>query len=303
MDDEHDPSAFEREFDFDAYMIDEPLLTRLDELARNTLIRTAEDPLLTSCIATGPADESFRFSSVSELKDHFDRTRIAIQELRIDYRAGQQRVLLSFPEKKLGKGAIRLVAFGKTPDIDFTVEAFARELQHAGAAYHWIIRGLVFHAAPKRLLATALFGLSFLLLFQVLYYAYATKIGVNVDPHLLSPGNEYFKDVERAIKSSSIDEKLDVILRGELQSFENVSEVLTRARGRIVGASLGLVVLSVLSFCLRAFSNCYPRTFFKIGLARERWARLERARDVWLIGVGIAFVVNIVSGLIIAFLL
>lgn len=293
-------STFSRELKLLGYVVDEPALRRVDAYSTQALAKELEaDANITqSCVASTKNEGSAKFESVDALIAHFAESREIIKDLRIDYQTAKQRIEVFFD----GDGTIKFSAYGPAPEFHFVAEGLDRVLKQCDPDYHWLARMIAFSRKPRRLLAFFIPLLSVVLLSQSFYYFYATRIGVDINPALLYEDNTYYQDVERAIESPSLEDKLDTLLKGELKGFTNVTQVLETTQLVIGALVAALVVLGLGIAALRSFSNAYPRAFFAIGLANQQLSKLERKREVWAIGVAIAFAVNLVAGSIVALL-
>jgi hypothetical protein len=293
-------STVSREVEIIGYVLDEPSLRRMDEYARASLSNDSagDSPIELDCVASTKNSITLHFKSVKMLLDHFSRTKDLIKELGLDYQVSNAgRINIFFHDDV----RIRFIAYGPTPNSEFIAEGLTRELKNCDPHYNWLARLLAFSWAPQWWLTFLIVPLSFFLLAEGFYYVYASRIGVNVDSSLLYEGNTYYQDVERAITSSSIEDKLDVLLKGHLKGFTNVSAVLENTQVLIGTAAIALFGMVLLLVALRSYSSAYARAFFALGLGTEQLRRLERKRDIWVIAVAIAFVVNLVAGLLVAF--
>jgi hypothetical protein len=127
-------------------------------------------------------------------------------------------------------------------------------------------------------------------------------VGVNIDPSLIPSGNTYFQEVEQALKSDSLSRKLDVLLMAQLRSFRNVQDVLDLLEGLIVFSLIALSIIAVSMLLLRVIARLYPLSFFAFGHQREVLSKLQHKREIWGVAVLLAFIVNVIAGLLITFL-
>jgi hypothetical protein len=295
-------STFTRSIELAAYLIDEPFLKGVDTFVRESCsgLSDGSKPLSLSCMVQTTDDGSCTFNSIDELLSHFARSRELIRELRLDYRAERgERIEITFPPQKV----VDFSAYGDSPKFHFLADGLARELRRSDANFHWLARTLAFSRVPRRILASLIPLVSWLLLLAVGYYFHAKKVGVDVDPKLLYDDNTYYQDVERAIKSESTDEKLNILLRGELKNFRNVTVVIGQIKRQIAVLSIALLLIAAGLLAIRSISSAYPRSFFAIGHGVERLRKLERKREIWIVGVVIAFIINLAAGLLVAFAL
>lgn len=299
MSDTEHRSTFSTEVELVGYVVDEPALARLDRYLKSSLLgdTSGTDDIDVLCVTSGPEDKSSSFHGIDELINHYQLTRETIHDLRLDYSCERGRIEIFFESD----GTVEMSAYGPTRDFHFVSEGLVREIKGLAPEYNWPAKLFGFSRLPRRLLISLVPFVSFFLLSQVVYYYYATNIGVDVSAELLYDDNSYYQDVERAIRSSEVDVKLDVLLRGQLKGFTNVSEVLVRTRFLIIGAVAALIAVFACATGLKSYASAYSRSFFAVGLAVDRLRALERKREIWVVGVAIALIVNIVAGLIVAF--
>lgn len=281
--------------------MDEPSLRRIDTYVRNSLGENGDEsaPTELDCLISTYDGATFRFKSIDMLLDHCSKTRDLIKNLDLNFRATDiGRINIYFQDA----GVVRFTVSGSAQNTEFMAEGLTREIKNCGPSHNWLIRLLAFSRSPGEWLTILLVMISLFLLWEIPYYFYADRVGVDINPSLLHDGNLYYRDVEHAIQSSSIEEKLNVLLKGQLKNFTNVSAVLKSTQIRIGAGAAVLVGIVFLLFALRSYSSAYPRAYFSLGLATDHLHRLERKRDIWTIGVGLAFVVNLVAGIVVAFL-
>lgn len=294
-------TTFSREVELIGYVLDEATLRRVDQYARASLRpdSSAGATIDSDCAAITRDGATLRFKSVDALLAHFETAKDLIEKLGLDYYAKDSgRISVFFDDD----GTIRFTAYGPTPNTEFVAEGLTREIKNCDPHYHWLARFIAFSRRPQWWLATLLVPVSFLLIAFIAYYFYASRVGVNVDQSLLYEGNTYYQDVERAISSKSIEEKLNILLKGQLKGFTNVSAVLANTQARIGTVVVVLIGMVLLLLALRSYAAAYPRAFFSLGPASDQLHRLERKRELWIVGVGLAFVINVAAGLFVAFL-
>jgi len=154
----------------------------------------------------------------------------------------------------------------------------------------------------KRIFEYLLIGVSLVLLAQIFYLSYAQRVGVDLkDSTILKNGNDYFNLVEDAIKSDSIAVKLDVLLLNELRGFTNVSVVIERTKFLITVLSISVVVILLAYLILILLRKRFPLVYYSLSeLHRKRYTKIIKEREVIVISIIIAFVINIISGIILS---
>jgi len=293
-------STFSREVELIGYVLDEPTLRRVDQYSRASLRQDASTEVTVDldCVAVMRDGATLRFKSVDALLAHFQTAKDVIKKLGLDYYSKDSgRISVFFDDD----GTIRFTAHGPTPNTEFVAEGLTREIKNCDQHYHWLARFIAFSRTPQWWLTTLLIPVSFLLVVLIAYYFYASRIGVNVDQSLLYEGNTYYQDVERAISSNSIEEKINILLKGQLKGFTNVSAVLANTQARIGTVAVVLIGMVLLLLALRSYAAAYPRAFFALGTATDQLHRLERKREIWIMGVALAFGINVAAGLFVAF--
>ena len=131
-------------------------------------------------------------------------------------------------------------------------------LQSLNQEYPWAARFFVLNSRFRRFTSVvSAFALLFLAFF-VAFYIYARFVGVDVDPKLLPQGMSYYQEVEKAINSPDLGDKLNVLLRGHYEHFINVTDFLAKYRARIGYCVTAFVVLFVVSWVSRRLVRYYP---------------------------------------------
>jgi hypothetical protein len=123
-----------------------------------------------------------------------------------------------------------------------------------------------------------------------------------VNPSILPAGTAYYQRVEAAIQSDDLGEKLDVLLMGNFRGFMNVSDFFRIMRAIIVACLLAILILGAAAWISRHLKRYYPLSFFATGHQQEVLTRIEKKRDLWVTGIIIGFIVNIIAGILIAIL-
>ncbi len=282
------------------YVVTQDALQRLDALMRE-VIGTGDETVEIRITASIKSGADIDFENFSGLVEYLTEHRDALASLAVEYRrSGSAAISVNFDED----GTADINGFGGQIDFAYNVERVKREVLAAGREYSSPIRFLMFSAIPRRLIGSSIVLLSFFLLLNILYYFYGSSVGVDIDSHHLVSGNAFFQEVSKAIDSTDVQEKLNVLLRGQLKGFQNISEILKATTTRISYTSIALAIIFVVGLGLRTSRRLYPLTFFAIGpWAVERLQEMERRREIVGVGVILAFVVNMVAGVVLAFIM
>ena len=137
---------------------------------------------------------------------------------------------------------------------------------------------------------------------NIFFLFYTQEVGVDLkDSSLLINGNEYFNVVEEAIKSDSISKKLDVLLLKELRGFTNASEIINGTKSYITFSSFGILITLLIYLLLIQLKNRFPLVYFNLSdLQKRRHSKMVKEREVILISILVAFIINIISGIILS---
>lgn len=200
------------------------------------------------------------------------------------------------------KGKIELSAYGNAIDFQFDIDQLIREIQKCDQEYNGFIKNFIIKRDLSRLFVLLISLISFLLLYSIGFYFYASNVGVNINPNVIPNGNEYFKQVERAIQSDDLSEKLNVLLTSQLKGFANVQDILQRTQTFSVFLLTSLAIAIILFFLFKYIKKLYPLAFFEFEANKKILSDIYRKRDIVWVGVILGFVVNIIAGLAIAFL-
>lgn len=284
------------------YIVDEDLLKRVDKLESEIIAGSdaGEQVAISRYLITRKRD-------VVEFKSS-DRLLADLNESPVDIRSVSVRRTL---HRESGidvvfsnDGEIRVSGFSDNSDFQFNVERLHELLLSSSEEQSWVVRALVgLRPRYRLLLSTLLLLLSFLLLFSVFYYAYATRVGVDIDPGLIPRGNEYLQKAADALKSNDVNTKLNALLLAQLSGFENVSDVLARTRRSIIIYLAGIFVIATLLLVRKLLERLYPRAFFLFGQNRRSYSSLQSKRQIWGVAIVIGFLVNVAAGLAIAIMM
>jgi hypothetical protein len=295
-------SRVNRVFDFPGYIVTKEALEKIDHLATSIFDELSTNGNIKTSVMIylrTKEKREFQFGSISLAKDMIETDKCIVEDLELRYTKGDKYGIdIDFRSW----GEICLNAFGEDPSFQFRIHSIEKEIETYDQEYSWPIRQLFLRNKVRLLVMLGIVVSSLTLLFHIFYYSYGHNVGVNIDPKLLVRGFSYFSDVDKAIKSDSIAFKLNVLLRGQLQHFDNISNIQLRSKKWIKATSISLVIFSILFAVLRIVKNLYPLAFIALGVNEKKLIRLEKQREIWLIGIVVAFVVNLLAGLAIAFI-
>jgi hypothetical protein len=246
--------------------------------------------------ATLGRDRTVRYNNLEAVLDQLNNTNEEVSDFSIQY-DGDINLSIAFNPK----GKIELNASGTTPDLQYYSDQVLREIERCDQEHNWAVKTFIFKKWPTSILSSAIVSLSFGLFITIGMFFLAQSIGVNVDPSIIPPGNTYFRQVEEALKTQDINKKLDTLLIGQLRGFTNASDFISQQQKTMTFLLAGIAVSAILLFILNRIQKLYPRSFFALGRQKEKFAKMERQREVWGIGIIVAFIINIVSGILLSF--
>lgn len=299
----NDPTVeVQRTFHMPGYVLDAGILRRIDTVCKESIAKTEEtsdDKLKFECWEKTDEGQVARFDKIDSLIEHLDTGAFNPDRITLQYtlpdRAG---IHLTFQQK----GHAELVAYSKSLDFRFYVEELDREIRRSDQEYTWAVKALIFRPYASRAVKSLLLPLSIVLLASTAYYIYARQVGVNINPSVIPRGNAYYKQVEEAIRSPDLSTKIDVLLAGQLQGFINVDDVLRRQESLIVLCLIAIGLAGSFLLIRRWVVRLYPLSFFAFDTQKPRLAKLQRKREILGVAVILGFIVNLVAGLLIAFL-
>jgi hypothetical protein len=176
------------------------------------------------------------------------------------------------------------------------------ELLLADEEYPNYAKSIVIPRFTKRIIEVLLISVSIFLLTQIFYLSYAKRVGVDLkDTSVIQKGNEYFNLVENALKSDSSNEKLNVLLIKELRGFTNVSEIIKRTKSLISILSIGVVIIFLAYILLLLLRKRFPLVYYNLSeIHTKRYDKIQKEREIIVISILIAFVINILSGIVLS---
>ncbi len=280
------------------YILVGNIIQKVDEIAKQA-VNNQENSKVSSTAywITSKTDEMLKFETIDKFLNHVNSENIDFLSISLQYVIlGEAGISVEFTHK----GKIELSAYSDAPDFQFNIDRLIREIKKGEQEYNGFIKRFVLKGDLPRLLMTLVFSFSWLLLSSIGYYFYAQQVGVNIDSSLIPNGNEYARQVEQAIKSNDVLEKLDVLLLAQLRGFSNVDNVLQRQQNMSAVFLVLLAITTGLYFLSRFIVKLYPLTFFEFEPQKKALSEIYRKRDIVWVGVVIGFVVNVIAGLVIA---
>lgn len=287
----------------DGYVVKPEHLQRLDSTIKTCELFGDQDPNDVHCPIRYHAfieDGSIRqFQSLDDLIDYPNTSPEIIEGLRVGRCTDDDRKV----EVELSTfGEIIIDVCGPPNVVETIVHTLSRQLRALDQKYSWLVNRFVLGGRPRRLSIFLLVQVVLLLMFSIAYYVYGLKVGVDVDPNVLPGGTAYAQRIEAAIQSDDLSEKLNVLLMGNLRGFINVSDFFQITRAIIVACLLAILILGAAVWISRHLRRYYPQSFFATGHQQEVLTRIEKKRDLWVTGIIIGFIVNIIAGILIAIL-
>ncbi|MBI5301870.1 MAG: hypothetical protein HY868_07020 [Chloroflexi bacterium] len=196
-------------------------------------------------------------------------------------------------------GNIIIDVCGPSNKVGGIVHAFSQHLRSLDQEYPWFAKSIILDRRPRGLITLITLLASFVLMWTIGYYLYASRVGVNINPDLL-PGMTYAQRIEKAIQSQDLGEKMNALLLSTLRDFTNVSDILHTVQTIIIVCIVLILVMAIFDRLLKHLKQYFPLAFFAIGHQQEVIARLEKTREIWIVGILVAFVVNILAGIVVA---
>lgn len=281
------------------YILDTDILKKIHETCINIVRHKNRKKVEQAYWIEDKGSNKIKFESFEKLLSYTSSEKTGYATINLKYVISDEvGISIEFTHK----GKIELSAYGNAPDFQFNIDQLIREIQKCEQEYNSVIKNFVVKRDLSRVFLIAIFGVSLLLLYSIGYYSYAKNVGVNINPSVIPSGNQYYKQVEEAIQSDDISEKLNVLLTSQLKGFTNVQDILQRQQNFSVFLLITLAILTALFFLARFLNKLYPLAFFEFEPHKKTLANIYRKRDIVWVGVILGFVVNIVAGIVIALL-
>ena len=212
------------------YVLGHDSLSRIDRSAKKMFSKVGD--ITQEFLVIGK--ETTSCATLNEVTRLFEESRLVPIGIGLSYTSNDGGLRVLFQPN----GQIRVYARGQLKGFENQFENIKRELRGCDQEPNFLVTSLVFSRYSRRILTGALFlifATSFFLAWETCYYFYAASVGVDIDPKLIPDGNAYFKEVEQALQKGSDAEKIDVLLRGQLRMFSNVSGVTAVPESRMEG--------------------------------------------------------------------
>lgn len=184
--------------------------------------------------------------------------------------------------------------------VEGVVHSIGQYLRALDQQFSWFVRSFVLNSHPRRLAAGLAVWATLMLVFLLGYYLYALRVGVDVSSDLISSGMTYYQRVEEAIRSQDLTEKLNILLLSEFRGFMNVTDFLRLLRNLMVACLLAVLIPGSAARISRHLKRYFPPSFFAIGHQKEVLVRIEKKRELWIAGIIVGFIVNIIAGILVA---
>lgn len=287
----------------DGYVVKPEHLQRLHSIITDCELFQGDSSTDRNCIVTYRAfleDGSvFQFRSIEEVLSHPNTPPEVIEGLRISALGeGDEKIEVELDNS----GEVVIDACGPPHVVEGVVHTIGQHLRALDQQFSWFVKSFVLNSRPRRLAARLAVQATLMLVFLLGYYFYALKVGVDVSSDLISPGMTYYQSVEAAIRSQDLTEKLNVLLLGNFRGFMNVTDVLRLLRNLMVACVLAVLILGTAAWISRHLKHYFPPSFFAIGHQKEMLVRIEKKRELWIAGIIVGFIVNIIAGILVAVL-
>lgn len=292
-------SRLNKIFDYPGYIISKEALERLNSQIIKFLSENSDLPIAFIINIRTSEGKQLQFTSFDSFKEFMENGQTIAKDIEVRY-TQSSKYGLSIDFRRCG--IIEIDGFGEDPTFQFKLHLLEKEIETFKQDYSWPVRQLFFSSKIRKLFMMIIIFSSFSLLFNIFYFFYGNTVGVNIDPNYLIRGNEYFKEVVDAIKSDSLNLKFDVLLKGQLRHFDNISNIKIRTQNFLKYSLIVLVISSIILLILQAIKKLYPVSFISIGTNAKKLIKMEKQREIWIVGIVIAFIINLISGIIIVFI-
>jgi len=286
--------------DIPGYIVDATILRNINSIAEETLLRSGKKTRASHTFsAKFGGQEVQNFKNFEQICNALDASRDDIDEIKLRYSLPEQSALdITFAKN----GKISIGGFSSEIDFNFNISRLQSEIRRCEQEYSILVRKLFFTSRARTFPIIFMFFCSAFLMYSLLTYLYALRVGVNIDPTLITPGMTYFQKVESAIRSDDVNRKLNVLLSGQLRGFTNLSDYLIRKQRDIIISLVAIVFMGAAIYARVAIAPLYPRAIFLFGDAKIRLSKIQHKRDVWTIAIGIGFIINLIAGFVVAIL-
>jgi hypothetical protein len=291
-------TSISEDLDLFSFVLDKDAIERIERLAFSA-VAGQDDDLISEYAVRTVSNKNIEFDSFSSLLDYLQTEPRNVASVSLEHtkeEASGVRIVFG------SSGDIELSGFSNTASFDFELDHLRQAILQSKQEYNWFVRSFLWEQWPLVfvfLLAMA----SLVLLFSVGYYSYARAVGINIDPTLIPSDNRFAERIADAVRSNDINKKLDVLLMAQLKDFTNVRDVLGEVGTAISIELFCIAVLIVAMVARKLLARLYPRSFFVFGNNEKVYRDLQTKRQVWGIAVGVAFVVNVIAGVVVAFMM
>jgi len=290
-----------KEFHISGYSLESDTFKKIYNFSKEIMQSNKGEEKFPEIIVDTEDNHSHNFKSFNEYEDSFANEAIKIKELTVKCSSIDQKYLnIHFHSD----GYISLKLESLPNESQQILDKLISELNRLDPNFNFIIRFIFFSKRAESILLTLFSFISLVILYNVVYYIYASNVGINLkDPSLIPKGNEYYREVEDALKSDSLYTKIDILLKGELKNFTNVEIILDERINYIKFSLIFLVIIVIIYFIIKSVKKLYPKSFFAISPYQTKLlTSILRKRDIWNIGVFLALIINIVAGLVLVLL-
>ena len=292
-------SNYNKNLRIKGYVLTESILKNLEELTAS-IVKLDEDSVRCNYEISLEKGLDKNLQDLDSVVKFFENPRackrLTLETTNRSYKS-QSRISIIFHSD----GDINIRFYGNTEnDFEYKIEKIIGEIEKCEPGSNKFLT-FVFQKHDKTikfLIGSATLLTFVIFTFNVWYLNYAKKVGVNVSSEILVDGNSYYEQVDKAIASESTNEKLNVLLRGQLKNFTNVKDVVeqTSKRAKYFGIAF---VLSILMLLLQKFgSSLFPASFYSIGVGKEKLTAIQRKREILFVVIILGIIVNIASTII-----
>jgi hypothetical protein len=292
------------ELQLQGYVLDESALRNINQTAQKAVLDSAGTKTVSSAYKLHQSKNEIAFEGLEFLVEHLRRSPEHIQSLNIRHSAGESTgINVSFGSD----GIVKISGYSENLSFRFAFEEVKESTLSVKEEYMWLLRYWALAGRTKRIMtllsAAAYFFLSVCLFVLMFGYAYAKKVGVDVDPKLIPQGNERFKQLADAIKSTDINTKLDALLASQFTGFQNVTDFLADSRRAIVVVVTFLIALNFVLIVRKVLERLYPLSYFSFGRNERELQRLRTKRQFWGVTIFAALPVNLLAGILVSVLM
>ena len=279
------------------FCVDRSGLARLDNCVKSVLQFQNAGSVVQAELVLSTSEATKTFANIDELTAALTSNKSLVKWFALRYQSQGDAIEVSFQMD----GHIVITGYSDRDAAALKLEQIEQEARSLDQEYGPIITWFISSRNVRSVVSSIVAGACFSLLVNIVFYIYAINVGVDIDPSVVPSGNQYFLEVEEALKSSDSSLKLDVLLRGQLKGFANVSTILQRTLSWIVYSAAFAVAGVAGVFLLVYMKKIYPAGFLSLGSNERKLQSFVRQREILIVGIIVAFIVNIAAGLVLAF--